>query len=915
MQFSDYQSITFRRDGRVLHATLNRQETLNAFDDVLEQDIARLFPDAGDDPETNVLVLTGAGRAFSAGGDIEDMQRLIDRPECFLTNMSRGKRIVYSILDCPKPIIAKINGAAIGLGATIALFCDIVIAANHAKIADPHVKVGLVAGDGGAAIWPQLIGYARAKHYLLTGDTLTGEEAARIGLISRAVPAEELDRVTDELAQRLATGASHAIQWTKQSVNVRLRQVVNDVIEASFVYEALSNGTKDHQEAVNAFREATAAFHWRVTAVMVGRPRAVYRHSDLDRFLNPKSIAIVGASPRPGSFGARLQSNLAAYDGRVYPVNAKYGRLDDLKCYPSLSDLPEAPDCVAIAVAREVAESVVEEAAQIGAGGVIVYASGYAETRKPDWIAAQRRLSEISRTHGLPIMGPNCLGMANYLRRARITFAEYPAPRLLNLASAVGIVGQSGALSQALAQAAERGASVSHVFAPGNQCDLDVADYVAYLAQDESCRSIVCVFEGMDNPARLLEAAEIAWRTDIPLLVHKIATGRPGAEAAIAHTASLAGSDAAYRAAFDRVGAIVIEEFEGLMEAAAFFAKAPKPKAKGVAVLATSGGAAIMAADQAEFHGVPLPPTSSAVRAVLEAHIPEYGSARNPCDVTAQVITNPQSLAACGDALMGSDAYGAVVVPQPVAYDLHTPRIGVLSELSQRYGKITCNVLVSEWLQGPGTIEAESDLHVALFRSMKRCFGTLAAWNRRHERQQSPPRAQVRLSSIDAARDAAALLERSPGRTLTGSDADAVLAAYGIPLIRSTSPNNVAHMAVTPGLHLQIRTRVDSLLGPLIFVGIGGEFVRLPEDAAAKLAPVTHDEAQDLIDRLRRAAHLNVGPGAEPSDVKRLCDVICRFSELAADLREHIEGIVVNPLICSSGRVVAAGASFSLAKK
>lgn len=255
MQLSDYNSIAFRRDGRVLHATFNRPETLNSMDAEMQHEVARLFPEVATDPETNVLVITGAGRAFSAGGDVELMQGMIDRPALVVEAMAHGKQLLHSILDCPKPVIAKINGPAIGLGATIALFCDLIVAANHAKIADPHVRVGLVAGDGGAAIWPQLVGYARAKEYLLLGDTLTGEQAASIGLINRAVPAEDLDRVVDGIAQRLASGASRAIQWTKLAVNIRLKQVVNAVIEDSFAYEALSSKTKDHQEAVNAFRD------------------------------------------------------------------------------------------------------------------------------------------------------------------------------------------------------------------------------------------------------------------------------------------------------------------------------------------------------------------------------------------------------------------------------------------------------------------------------------------------------------------------------------------------------------------------------------------------------------------------------------------------------------------------------------
>ena len=255
MKFSDYHAMQFRRDGKVLHATFNRPDTLNAVDPDLHHDLNRLFGDVAEDTETHVLVITGAGRAFSAGGNIEQMQKLVDHPELFVDDMGAAKRLIFSMLDCPKPVIAKVNGHAMGLGATLALFSDIIIAASHAKIGDPHVSVGYVAGDGGAVIWPQLIGYARAKQYLLTGDHLLAEEAAQIGLINRAVPAAELDKVVDDFAQRLANGASKAIQWTKLSINIGLRQVAASVLDASMAYEALSNSTKDHAEAVAAFRE------------------------------------------------------------------------------------------------------------------------------------------------------------------------------------------------------------------------------------------------------------------------------------------------------------------------------------------------------------------------------------------------------------------------------------------------------------------------------------------------------------------------------------------------------------------------------------------------------------------------------------------------------------------------------------
>lgn len=255
MSLSGYKAMALRRDGRVLQATFNRPETMNALDEEMQDELERLLDDVTRDEETNVLVLTGAGRAFSAGGNIDEMQKCIDEPELFRKGTERGRRHIMAILDCPKPIIAKVNGAAVGLGATVALFCDVVIAAKHAKIADPHVQVGLSAGDGGSLIWPALLGYARAKSYLFTGDAVTGEEAERIGLIHRAVAAEELDQATDAFAQRLAAGASQAIQLTKRSVNLTLKGLVASSLDQTFEWELVSQRTRDHQEAVAAFRE------------------------------------------------------------------------------------------------------------------------------------------------------------------------------------------------------------------------------------------------------------------------------------------------------------------------------------------------------------------------------------------------------------------------------------------------------------------------------------------------------------------------------------------------------------------------------------------------------------------------------------------------------------------------------------
>ena len=226
----------------------------------------------------------------------------------------------------------------------------------------------------------------------------------------------------------------------------------------------------------------------------------------------------------------------------------------------------------------------------------------------------------------------------------------------------------------------------------------------------------------MASPERLLLAAEYAWQRDKPLVVYKMATGEEGAAAAMSHTGSLAGSHAAYRAVFQRAGAVLVESYEALVETASFFAKAPPPKAKGAAVVAASGGAAIMAADRAEQHGVPMPQPGPALRDLLVSRIPDFGAARNPCDVTGQILNDPESLNVCAGAFLTDPQYATLVVPMTYGYAASAARIPVYDRLAKEAGKIVCIAWQAEWLEGPGVKEAEESDRVALFRSMSALF-------------------------------------------------------------------------------------------------------------------------------------------------------------------------------------------------
>jgi len=235
--------------------TINRPAELNAVNGELHTALSQVFLDLAARRDLKAIVLTGAGRAFCAGGDIEWMKAAAREPEQFEIVTWEAKRIVYSMLDCEIPIIGRINGDAVGLGATLALLCDITVMADTARIGDPHVKVGLNAADGGGFLWPQMIGFGRARELLLTGDLLRAKEAVQLGAIGHAVPETELDSKVEEFVKKMRHGATKAIRWTKAGYTIPLRQLAHGHMDAGIAYECLSNLTQDHAEAIVAFSE------------------------------------------------------------------------------------------------------------------------------------------------------------------------------------------------------------------------------------------------------------------------------------------------------------------------------------------------------------------------------------------------------------------------------------------------------------------------------------------------------------------------------------------------------------------------------------------------------------------------------------------------------------------------------------
>jgi enoyl-CoA hydratase len=242
-------------DGGVLVATLNRPERRNALDTVMHSELPFLYQNLAADDEVLVMVLTGAGKYFTVGADFSVMNENESYPDGHPGLLIEAVATARNILAVRQPMIAAVNGDAIGIGATLALFCDIVYMADHARIGDPHVRAGMVCGDGGAVLWPLLMGVNRAKEYLMTGDLVPAQDADRLGLTNHVVP---LDSLMDEalaMARRLAAGPQIAIRFNKRLVNKDLEARVVQLYDLAAALEALSIETTDHREAVASFLE------------------------------------------------------------------------------------------------------------------------------------------------------------------------------------------------------------------------------------------------------------------------------------------------------------------------------------------------------------------------------------------------------------------------------------------------------------------------------------------------------------------------------------------------------------------------------------------------------------------------------------------------------------------------------------
>jgi len=688
-------------------------------------------------------------------------------------------------------------------------------------------------------------------------------------------------------------------------------------------------------------------------------PAPLRRAETLRRLLAPKSVAVVGVSAEPTSFGARTITNMRGFAGPVYAVNPKYAgqELHGYPCVASITDLPEAVDSVVLCMPRTGILANVELAAARGVGGLTIYASGYGETDLPERAVEEEHLRARARELGIPLLGANCLGFVNHVTRAGATFMpdyfKMTAP-----AGGVGVVSQSGALGYALMQAAERGFAMCHMATAGNSTDLDVCDLAGFQLEMPQCRSIALAVEGLRDGRRLIELGDKARALGKPIVVLKLGRGETGAKAAMSHTGSMAGSTAAWSAAFRRAGMLEVEDFDALLETAGFMAKAPKPKARGVGIATPSGGAGILASDHAEYAGLTLPQPTAETEAVLRAAIPDFGSPRNPCDLTAQVATNPASFDACMNAMLADPQYAAIVMPVVYHNPTTTPlRMAAMAPLAKAAGKPICIAWIPESLEGPGPVAVDTSADLSLFRSMRRLMKAIALWLEYHDGQPAMgvigeaaktaaaalPKGACTLMEAQAksAFAAAGLPAMPDARAATAEAAIAAAEALGYPVVLKLDSPDIAHKTEVGGVKLNLASaaevstafaaimegvrhhapaaRVDGVLvqrmaargpelilgarqdpqfGVTLLVGLGGVQAELWRDVALDIAPVSPARAEAMLRSLKSFPLLDGFRGAPPADVAKVAETIARFSELAAAIGPRLEEMEINPLVC-----------------
>ncbi|SFG00701.1 acetyltransferase [Desulfotomaculum arcticum] len=504
----------------------------------------------------------------------------------------------------------------------------------------------------------------------------------------------------------------------------------------------------------------------------------------------PESLAIIGASENPFKpSGQPLVSLInAGFKGKIYPVNPKHTTLCNLPCYPALIDVPGSVDLAIIAVPAKYTLDQLQQCADKGVKGVIIFTSGFAEVG-PEGAKIQMEITELAQKTGMRVCGPNCMGIFSSRNALMANFSVTELPEQVLVPDFLGFISQSGGFGAAIYQMIkEKGYGFSHFVSTGNEADVDFSQYMGFMARDNYTRVIGGYLEGVKDGQKFINATDMALQNNKPILLIKAGRYPAAAKAAASHTGALVGSDKVYSAVFKQKGIIRIESLEEYQIVLSILASNKCPKGKRIAILATSGGSGVALTDKCSFYGLEVAPLQAETRAKLDNVLPAFASSANPVDITSAILTQPGLLEQCAEIVINDPGIDMLITAY---WALHGDRTNLeqMVRVSKKTDKPIFNIV---WGPEEAALQALHFLNDNLIPAAKevdfaiRSLAVLADYsefktarsNKNNEDYsiQAPPSAKKMAGEI--------LNNLKPGAKLTEYEAKQVLRAYGISTTR-----------------------------------------------------------------------------------------------------------------------------------
>lgn len=680
--------------------------------------------------------------------------------------------------------------------------------------------------------------------------------------------------------------------------------------------------------------------------------------SRLRAALDPKSVAIIGASENPNKVGGRPVHYLDkfGFKGKIFPINPSRPEIQGHKSYPSLKDLPEAPEMVIVAVAGDNAIAAVEDCAARGVKIAIVMASGFGEVDAIEGKAKEQRMVAVAHKAGMRIVGPNSQGLANFGTGAIASFSTM----FMDMDRAEGhvaMLSQSGALSTVpVGFLRQRGIGVRHTHATGNDADITVGELAIAVAEDPEVRLMLLYLESIPEKKHLEELAAVALDRDLPIIALKSGRSEAGRQAAQSHTGALANEDRVVEAFFEHHGIWRAPDMRGLVEATDLYLKGWKPRGRRLVAISNSGAVCVMTADAATSVGMPMAKLSDETDKKLKGILPSFATTTNPIDLTAALLSNSRLFGDILPVIATDPAADAFLIGVPVAgpgYDVEA-----FSRDAAAFAKQTGKPLVvaatqrsvAEQFAANGTtvfpteVEAVTALHQ--FLAHRELMARALA--RKASRDAPAPSAPVLGDAVmlNEADSLALLAARGipvvPHRLCRSrAEAIAAFAAIGGPVVVKGCSADIAHKSELGLVKLGVASREqagdvyaemediirkhgsrfdgvivaamargrrevmigahrDPVFGSVVVVGDGGKYVEVFKDTVLRLPPFAKEDVKDALGKLRIAPLFAGVRGEAPMDIDALADAVVRIGDLMRDADAGVTSIDLNPVLLDS---------------